>query len=51
MNVEHSTDNGRTWQVVTPHDRSPLVAILAEMAPYEIYDDGMGNLYRWRDDA
>lgn len=46
--VEHSTDYGRTWTTTSYHQRSPLAAILAGLDPYEVHDDGAGNLYRWR---
>lgn len=47
--VEHSTNNGRTWQTCKPYStRSPLAAVLAGLDPYEVHDDGLGNLYRWR---
>lgn len=47
--IEHSGDAGRTWNVLHPHPRCAVVVVylppLAEMA---VYDDGLGNLYRWR---
>lgn len=46
--VERSTDHGYSWAPTSYHDRSPLAAILAGLDPYETYDDGVGNLYRWR---
>lgn len=49
--VERSTNYGATWEPTTYHPRSPLAAILAGLDPYEVYDDGVGNLYRWRPDG
>lgn len=40
-----STNNGRTWEPTTVHERSPLTALDLEAG--EPWDDGMGNLYRY----
>ena len=40
-----STNFGRTWQITTVNARSPLAA--QRLEPGEIYDDGIGNLYRY----
>lgn len=45
---ERSTDFGRTWTEIDPHLRSPLVAELAKLTEFEVFDDGFGDLYRWR---
>jgi hypothetical protein len=45
---EHSDDLGATWQRVYPGERSPLLAYLADRQADEAYDDGYGNLYRWK---
>jgi hypothetical protein len=42
---EHSDDLGATWQRIRPGERSPL---LADRQADEAYDDGYGNLSRWR---
>lgn len=46
--TERSTNYGRTWEPTEYHERSPLALILAGLEPYQIHDDGLGNLYRWR---
>lgn len=46
--VERSTDSGRTWRTIVPGSRSVVAHVLADSHPYEIYDDGTGNLFRWR---
>jgi hypothetical protein len=45
---EASTDLGVTWERIDPQERSPLLAYLADRQADEVYDDGYGNLYRWR---
>lgn len=47
--IEHSPDAGRTWNVIQPIARSALVVnYLPPLAELAVYDDGMGNTYRWR---
>lgn len=46
--VERSTDNGRTWAPTEYGSRSVLTHVIQGLDPYEIHDDGVGNLYRWR---
>lgn len=46
--VERSTDNGRTWAPTQYGSRSVLAHVIQGLDPYEIHDDGVGNLYRWR---
>jgi hypothetical protein len=45
---EYSKDYGRTWEEITPSDRSPLVAEMKRKRELEEYDDGQGHIYRWR---
>jgi hypothetical protein len=46
--VEHSNDNGRTWRTIVPGSRSVVAHWVMNADPYEVHDDGLGNLYRWR---
>lgn len=47
--VEHSDDAGRTWQTVNIiNPNSIVVAEMAGRSEGEVFDDGWGNLYRWR---
>lgn len=48
--VEHSTDNGKTWQAVEPGPRS-IVGWHVGQSREGSWDDGHGNLYRWRPDG
>lgn len=44
---EHSTDYGRSWKEIALELRAPIIVLLADLEPNEVYDDGMNNLYRW----
>ena len=45
---EHSSYGG-DWHEIHPEPRSPIRSLMAGMAAGDIYDDGIGNLYRWSD--
>lgn len=45
---EHSGDQGGTWHVFELNERSPVAIELAALKPMDVFDDGLGNLYRWQ---
>jgi len=44
VNVEWSSDNGRTWRVIVVPPTSPIAVYLREVN--NPYADGVGNVYR-----
>ncbi len=47
MTWYHSTNGGRTWQPITVGSRSVIAQRGQSLLPGEVYDDGLGNLYRY----
>lgn len=43
MEIERSTDDGKTWHVISVNFNSLVVN---ELSRKEVYDDAYGNLYR-----
>lgn len=44
---EHSDDARRTWRRIEPAPRSVIANL--DIPEGHVWDDGFGNLYRWRD--
>ena len=44
LDIEHSSDYGKTWRTVTVSSRSPLAAYRND--GHWPHDDGTGNVYR-----
>lgn len=51
--AERSTNGGRSWEPFSYNPRALISRVMEGLKPGQVYDDGVGNLYRWRpeDDA